>query len=482
VKKRYFSLLLVFVLLLSTSALAVSNSTGNFIRSKTYSGEFSDLSSDSTFYDNVSALYEYGLSVGKVDGTFGLRDSVTVGQTVIFAARILSLYRTGDAEAGAGAFRTDGMDAYLPYLLYLQSEGVLGAELDGLYFTAATRAEVAHVLANVLPSSALPATNADLVTEAYASRKFITDVTEYTEYSQDILTLYKCGISQGSNASGSYAPSSAITRGALAAMLTRMVDSSLRVTPDWDLSAASSAEGTTWGDLIFDAPAYIAAPATSGEIAGDVAYMLSTGSNTLELRYDGEISSVMARQVMQSALAAVKEFCEQCYNAVNCSYDLAGDSLSLTFSAASCTADQLTSYRAYTLSAAIGVHDALWSSGRITSDMTQYEKAKVYYDWICQNCAYDYSAGDSSISHIAYAVFKNGTAVCDGYTGAYNLLLKLEGIDCRALSNDEHIWTVATLDGTEYHIDTTWGDSSGAGTDYTYFGMSAQQSWNYHQW
>ena len=68
--------------------------------------------------------------------------------------------------------------------------------------------------------------------------------------------------------------------------------------------------------------------------------------------------------------------------------------------------------------------------------MSDYEKARVYFTWICDNCVYDYTAGDSSLSHIAYSLFENGTAVCDGYTGAYNLLLKLEGIDCTALSNN----------------------------------------------
>ena len=71
--------------------------------------------------------------------------------------------------------------------------------------------------------------------------------------------------------------------------------------------------------------------------------------------------------------------------------------------------------------------------------------------------------------------------MCDGYTGAYNLLLKLEGIDCTALSNNSHIWTVATLDGTDYHIDTTWGDS-GPAPNYDYFAMTAEESWQHHRW
>ena len=82
------------------------------------------------FYDNVAALYEYGLSVGKTDGTYGLADSMTVGEIVIFASRIRSLYASGDAEAGAAACRTAGQKVWQPHLQYLQAQGVLGTELD----------------------------------------------------------------------------------------------------------------------------------------------------------------------------------------------------------------------------------------------------------------------------------------------------------------------------------------------------------------
>ena len=45
--------------LLSYPVQATQASTANFVRSKTYTGQFSDLQPDSTFYDHVSALYEY---------------------------------------------------------------------------------------------------------------------------------------------------------------------------------------------------------------------------------------------------------------------------------------------------------------------------------------------------------------------------------------------------------------------------------------
>ena len=479
-KKRIFTLLLALSLL-SAPALAASNSTENFIRTKTYSGQFSDLRAGSAFYDNVSALYEYGLAAGRADGTFGPEDPVTVGQAVIFAARLRSLYASGDAEAGADGFRRPRQAAYLPYLQYLQSLGALGNELTGQYSLPAARKTAAHILANALPEDALPEINSRLVEAARSSGRFLQDVTASTEYAQDILALYRRGISQGSGSSGVFLPEETISRGALAALLTRMADPALRVTPDWDLTSASSARGTTWSDLAEENAAYTAAPSTPEEISADVQYMLAQGGNTLALQFS-KVNALSARQVMNQALAAVKTSCEQGYNSVSCTYDSRGGSLLLTFSATSCSPEQLAEYRTYTLDAAIALHDRLWADGTITANMSEYEKARVYYDWVCQNCAYDYGAGTDSISHIPYSLFHNGTAVCDGYTGAYNLLLKLEGIQCTALANQSHIWTVAMLDGTQYHIDTTWGDNNGGPTDFTYFAMTPQQSWSYHPW
>lgn len=138
-KKRIAAMLLAVSLLLTVPALAATDSTSNFTRSKTYSGEFSDLSERSVFYDNVVALYEYGLSVGKADGTFRLQDSSPMGQIIIFCRAHAVSTAPAAAEAGPSGYVTEGQAAYVPYLRYLQAEGVLGSELDGTYFSAATR-------------------------------------------------------------------------------------------------------------------------------------------------------------------------------------------------------------------------------------------------------------------------------------------------------------------------------------------------------
>ena len=481
-KKRLPALLLSFALLLSGTALAAQNSTDNFQKSKTYTENFSDVAADSVFRNNIAALYEYGLSVGKPNGTFGVKDSVAVGAVIIFAARIHSLYQYGSAETGADVYTASASSTYGRYAAYLSAEGVLTENFSASYAKAATRAQVAGILANCLPESALPATWADKVSSAHATGNYISDVTSATPYAAEILKLYGCGVSMGSDARGSYYPAAQISRGALAAMLTRMVDVSLRTEPVIS-DTVYSAAGRTWGSLVTSNYAYTAAPYTTAAIESDVNYMLRQNASTLTLRYGRSLTGEFINTLMEESLSAVKHSCEQLYNSVNCSYQLSTGEVTLEFSAVGCTASELKEYRAYTLSQAIAVHDELWKTGQITASMTEKEKARVYFTWVCEHCDYDYGASDESLSHIGYSLFRNQLAVCDGYTGAYNLLLKLEGISCEAVSNDSHIWTTATLDGTFCHIDSTWGDSSGRydGTvHYEYFAMTPEQSQRVH--
>lgn len=474
-KKRLLCLTLA-IALLAVPARAAENSMDNFLRREgAYTGQFSDLTAEDPFYENVSALYEYGLSVGKGDGTFGLKDPLTVSQAVIFAGRIRGLYRTGNAETATAAHpRREGQPVCGPYLDYLKAEGVLGEELDGSLFTAATRAQMAHVLANVLPEEAMPPINRDAVTEGYAARTLLPDVTEYTPWQQDILKLYRCGIARGSDAAGTFHPDAPITRGAAAAMLTRLAEPALRIRLEVPRYPVPEISVRTLGALV-EPGTYFPSPATEAELDSSLRHMLSTGSATLRLTLP-DLTVSRSRQIMTHALELMKELCEQGYNAVEAT--TSGTELVLRFSA---TAKDLpANYRQLTLADAIAVHDRLWQEGAITPEMTELEKARVYYNWICLNCAYDDGAGDDSPSHLPYSLFRRQLAVCDGYTGAYNLLLKLEGIDCRAIFTDDHIWTAATLDGTRYHIDTTWGDK-GETASPTFFAMTPALSEQLHR-
>ena len=181
-KKKLSALLLSLCLLLGVPHAQAVQEPG-FTRQRTYAGEFSDLTQDSPFYDNVIALYELGLSNGKEDGTFGLQDPMTLGQIVIFAGRIRGLYQAGNAEA-ALAYRQETTPGALAYLRYLQAEGVLEPDFVDDYmkfYEPAARAQVAHVLNGVLPEEALPVIHDEQVTQGYASRRYLPDVSMQDE-------------------------------------------------------------------------------------------------------------------------------------------------------------------------------------------------------------------------------------------------------------------------------------------------------------
>lgn len=131
------------------------------------------------------------------------------------------------------------------------------------------------------------------------------------------------------------------------------------------------------------------------------------------------------------------------------------------------------------LTKAVEVHDALWASGKITDTMTQKEKARVYYDWVISHCEYSYDLPEYEGGYVsmAYPVFVSGKGVCGNYATAYNLLLRLEGIDCADVISrlGSHEWTSATLDGVLYHIDATFGDTTGQPNKY--FCMTEEAAW-----
>ena len=477
-RKCILALALAFALLLS---VPVSAAWSGLPRTgAAYAGQLSDVTKDSPFYENIAALWEYGLTVGKADGSFGVKDNLTVGQTVIFAGRLRSLYQTGDPEKGPAAFRSGVQAAYEPYLLYLQGLKALGDELSGTYAQAATRAMAAHILASALPEEALAPTYGTLVAECYATGRFIPDVTEYTEYQQDILRLYRAGVVKGSDARGRYYPASPISRGAAAAILTRLADPALRSAPAWQLHSAA---GTTLADLVPGEPRTVLWPESREDLQDAIFRAMQQGKDSVTLRYP-RFTQKDAAPLLEDALAIVRLLPEQSYNYVTCSYTLGSSArVTLTFTALDLSRADTQTLRSETLASAIAVHDRLWNSGTLREDMSETEKARALFDWVCANCRYDSSGvrSDRSRSHMAWGVFRRGAAVCDGYTAAYNLLLRLEGIQCQSFRNDDHMWTAAVLDGRSVHIDVTWGDQD-SGPDYRCFAMTEQESYAMHPW
>lgn len=469
-KRRIRILALAAALLLSVQPAQARE--GGFAGVRVYEEQFSDVGRGDWYYETVKALYELGLANGREDGRYDPHGELTAGEVVAMAARLRSLYETGDGESGPAAYGGGSGAWYQPYADYLQASGAIGRELEGAYARPATRAEMAHVLANALPEELFTPVNGDVVAAGYEAGQYITDVEENTPYRDDILKLYAWGVAGGTDETGSFLPGENISRCQAAALAARLAYGELRLTLDWEIRPAYSREGTTLADLIHSDGSFYESPAPEelDKIDADVRYMLARGERTIKLQYPaGTLTRSYADGLNRAFLETARNYVEQTYNYVHISYSNSAGFATLTFASSLYPEERVDYYREATMAYALAVHDQMWESGQITADMTEYEKARVYFAWICENCRYDHTS--AGMSHTGYRLFAEKIAVCDGYTAAYNLLLKLEDIDCGTYSTEDHIWTTATLDGQAYHIDTTWGDQS-YGVEYRYFAMT----------
>lgn len=113
---------------------------------------------------------------------------------------------------------------------------------------------------------------------------------------------------------------------------------------------------------------------------------------------------------------------------------------------------------------------------------TDYARALVLHDWIINNADYD------DYEQYAYAsgVLLNGRGLCQSYALAYEMLLKLCGIDCIYVTGwagiKSHAWNLAKIDGNWYHIDCTWDDPAPGQENHNYFCVTDEMIGRDHYW
>ena len=97
--------------------------------------------------------------------------------------------------------------------------------------------------------------------------------------------------------------------------------------------------------------------------------------------------------------------------------------------------------------------------------LSDYEIALFLHDLLCRRYAYD-----TTLSRFdAHSFLTEGTGVCQAYTLVYTALLSYFDIPVTYATGRAngvaHIWSILTLDGVHYHVDTTWGDPLRGGED-----------------
>ena len=96
------------------------------------------------------------------------------------------------------------------------------------------------------------------------------------------------------------------------------------------------------------------------------------------------------------------------------------------------------------------------------------------HDILCERITY--SKIPTPISYTAYGALVEGSAMCEGYARALQLLLYEFGINSTLITGyagQEHMWNLVEIDGKWYHTDLTWDDQN-SGIRHSYFNLTDQ--------
>ena len=99
----------ILTLILAALMLA-AGANAAFEKVNTYNGNFSDVTENNWFFDNVKTAYELGFMNGKADGVFDPNGNVTVVEGITMAARLHAIYNgteVTDSTAPVNEYRFD---------------------------------------------------------------------------------------------------------------------------------------------------------------------------------------------------------------------------------------------------------------------------------------------------------------------------------------------------------------------------------------
>lgn len=175
---------------------------------------FEDVPANAWYYQDVQTAYSTGLINGRSGTSFAPDANLTYAEAVKLAACMNQKYTTGSISL------TNGSDNwYSTYVDYAKATRIISK--DYIWNAIATRAGYVEIFAHALPDAALTQKNA-------VADNAIPDVTITHPQAVEIYKLYRAGILAGNDSKGTFYPNSNIRRSEVAAILTRMMDSSAR--------------------------------------------------------------------------------------------------------------------------------------------------------------------------------------------------------------------------------------------------------------
>lgn len=109
----------------------------------------------------------------------------------------------------------------------------------------------------------------------------------------------------------------------------------------------------------------------------------------------------------------------------------------------------------------------------VKSQMTDFEKTLVLYEYITDRLVYGKYKGRTS----AYTALIYNKADCVGFARGLHLLYETAGLDSFVVVRRKgHLWVKVKLDGKYYNIDPTWGALKSRWPQYSWFLLSDEQN------
>lgn len=211
----------LLVAALVTGAMLSATVSADLERSKTYTdGMFSDVPASEWYAASVKDAYEYGIMQGDSATTFGPEGTLTVAEGITIASRIY------ESRTGTAIPDVSGGEWYTKYVDYAIANGIMTEGQFLNFDREIKRFEMATLLADVCPD--LPEMN---------TVESLPDVAPGAAYADKVVKLYRAGILTGNDGFGTFAPASNLLRAEISAMAVRLVDSTQRVSKNFDTPA-----------------------------------------------------------------------------------------------------------------------------------------------------------------------------------------------------------------------------------------------------
>jgi hypothetical protein len=179
---------------------------------------FTDVKESDWFYNAVAGAHQMGLVNGKTETEYKPNDNMTYAEALKLAACMHQSYTEGKVTLTNGEAIW-----YQPYADYCVEKGIISGDIS--YNAMVTRIGYMDIFSKALPDEALKEIN-------IIPNNSIPDVPASMGKSEGVYKLYRAGILAGVDTKHNCNPESNIKRSEVAAVLSRMMDATKRVSFD----------------------------------------------------------------------------------------------------------------------------------------------------------------------------------------------------------------------------------------------------------